>query len=145
MIIYHNQPTISSDAAMQVVQTGIAMAREQGKEVTIAVVAPSGHLMAQWSTDHAKFNTPEFAYNKAFTAAMFQCASTDFYERIKDIPAVKQGLTNRDPRYMTFPGGLPIIKDGQFIGAVGVSGGSAEEDIAFAKAGIASLDADFKV
>ena len=142
MSIYQNQARITSESALALITNVIESAKTKGNEITVAVVTPNGHLVGQLSTTNARFNTVEFAYNKAFTAAAFRSNTLDFYNKMKNNPEVLQGLTNRDPRFMTFAGGLPIFKDGQCIGAIGISGGTAEEDVAFAKAAIASIGAE---
>ena len=59
-------------------------------------------------------------------------------DAIGDIPQLREGIVHRD-RLVIFGGGLPIVSDGQVIGAIGVSGGSEEQDGVCAKAGLERL------
>jgi uncharacterized protein GlcG (DUF336 family) len=59
---------------------------------------------------------------------------------IEGEPALREGIVHRD-RLVVFGGGVPLRVDGALVGAVGVSGGSAEQDREIAEAGAAALSA----
>jgi uncharacterized protein GlcG (DUF336 family) len=71
-------------------------------------------------------------------AAFNGVPTADWYPMIKDEPALLTGIVHRD-RLVVFGGGLPLHSDGQLVGAVGVSGGSAEQDILVATASADAL------
>jgi len=104
--------------------------------VTIAIVDDGGHLLALQRLDGAAPISSHIAPAKAHTAALGQ-RETKVYEDI---------INNGRYAFLTAPevkgmleGGVPIMKDGQCLGAVGVSGVKSNEDAQVAKAGIAAL------
>jgi glc operon protein GlcG len=104
--------------------------------VAIAIVDDGGHLLSFQRLDGAAPISAHIAPAKAKTAAMGR-RETKIYEDI-----VNNGRTS----FVTVPyidglleGGVPIVYEGQVIGAVGVSGVKSEQDAQIAKAGIAAL------
>ena len=104
--------------------------------VTIAIVDDGGHLLALQRLDGAAPISSHIAPAKAHTAALGQ-RETKVYEDI---------INNGRYAFLTAPevkgmleGGVPIMKDGQCLGAVGVSGVKSNEDAQVEKAGIAAL------
>lgn len=113
-----------------------ALALEKGWAVTIAVVDDGGHLLGLSRLDGAAPVSAHIAPAKAQTAALGQRA-TKIYEDI-----INKGRT----AFLSAPfiegmleGGVPVVVDGQTIGAVGVSGVQSHEDAQVAEAGIAAL------
>ena len=113
-----------------------AEALANGWAVTIAIVDDGGHLLALQRLDGASPLTAHMAPSKAMTASLGR-RETKVYEDI---------INNGRTAFVTAPlvdgmleGGVPIIVDGQVIGAVGVSGVKSEQDAQIAKAGIAAL------
>jgi uncharacterized protein GlcG (DUF336 family) len=104
--------------------------------VTIAIVDDGGHLLWLQRLDGCPAISAHIAPAKAHTAAMGRRESKSYEDVINQgrvsflsAPAIEGMLE----------GGVPIIKDGQCIGAVGVSGVKSSEDAQIAKAGIAAL------
>ena len=104
--------------------------------VTIAIVDDGGHLLHLQRLDGAAPISAHIAPAKAHTSAMGQRESKIYEDLINQgrfsflsVPTI-QG---------TLEGGVPIVKDGAFLGAVGVSGVKSSEDAQIAKAGIAAL------
>jgi glc operon protein GlcG len=113
-----------------------AEAKQNNWAVTIAVVDDGGHLLGLQRLDGVAAISAHIAPAKAHTAAVGR-RETKVYEDI-----INQGRTS----FLSAPllqgmleGGVPILKDGQVIGAVGVSGVKSSEDAQIAKAGIAAL------
>lgn len=113
-----------------------AEAKKNNWAVTIAVVDDGGHLLGLQRLDGVAAISAHIAPAKAHTAAVGR-RETKIYEDI-----INQGRTS----FLSAPlvqgmleGGVPILKDGQVIGAVGVSGVKSSEDAQIAKAGIAAL------
>ena len=122
------------------VQTMLAAAQAEASKnnwaVAIAVVDDGGHLMGFARMDGVATISAHIAPAQANTAALGRRESK-VYEDI-----INQGRTS----FLSAPvlqgmleGGVPILKDGQCIGAVGVSGVKSNEDAQIAKAGIAAL------
>jgi glc operon protein GlcG len=113
-----------------------AEALQNGWAVTIAIVDDGGHLLWLQRLDGAAAVSAHIAPAKAHTAALGRRESK-IYEDV-----INQGRVS----FLSAPsieglleGGVPIVKDGQCIGAVGVSGVKSNEDAQIAKAGIAAL------
>lgn len=113
-----------------------ACANENNWAVTIAIVDDGGHLLGLQRLDGAAPLSAHIAPAKAHTAAMGR-RETKVYEDI---------INNGRTAFLTAPfveglleGGVPIIVDGEVIGAVGVSGVKSSEDAEIAAAGIAAL------
>lgn len=113
-----------------------AHALKNGWSVTISIVDDGGHLLWLQRLDGAAAVSSHIAPAKARTAAMGRRESKGYEDMINggrvsflSAPSI-EGLLE---------GGVPIVKDGQVIGAVGVSGVKSSEDAEIARAGIAAL------
>ena len=104
--------------------------------VTIAIVDDGGHLLWLQRLDGAAPVSAHIAPAKAHTAALGRRESK-IYEDV--INAGRYSFLSAPDLKGLLEGGVPIIKDGQVIGAVGVSGVKSNEDAQIAKAGIAAL------
>lgn len=104
--------------------------------VVIAIVDAGGYLMGLQRLDGVATISSEIAPAKARTAAVGKRESK-IYEDI--INAGRYSFLSAPTLTGMLEGGVPIIKDGQCIGAVGVSGVKSSEDAQIAKAGIAAL------
>lgn len=112
-----------------------AEARRNNWAVTIAIVDDGGHLLWLQRLDGAAPASAHIGPEKARTAALGR-RETRLYEDM-----INQGRTSflSAPLQGLLEGGVPIVVDGQVIGAVGVSGVKSSEDAQIAKAGIAAL------
>ena len=110
-----------------------------GLGAAVAVVDPHGELVAFARTDGCGLASINIAMNKAFTAARERVESRVLGERSRTegFPLTNFG----DPRYVGWGGGVPIVVDGEVIGAIGVSGLPEEADIELARWAAASLAA----
>ena len=112
-------------------------AAAMGVPECIAVVDPSGELLAFTRMDGARPGSIEIAVTKARSAARRRRATAD--EAGGDVlNGVRMALA-ANLNVTGVGGGLPIVVDGQTIGAIGVSSGTVDEDVAIAQAGIAAL------
>ena len=126
--------SLSLSAAQRVADAAVAAARASGVAVCVAVSDPSGEPIVTVRMDGAPRLSADVARNKAYTVASFNGMPTHaWWPAIADDPALVHGLTHT-PRLVIFAGGAPIRIDGALVGAVGVSGGSAEQDRAIAEA-----------
>jgi uncharacterized protein GlcG (DUF336 family) len=116
-----------------------AEARRIGIDMDIAVVDEGGHLLGFWRMDRAKVTSIEIAINKAFTAAGTRTPTRN-YRSVGAADGPAFGINaSHGGRFTIFGGGLPIVIDGECIGAVGCSSGTPEEDEQVAQAGIDAL------
>lgn len=121
-------------------QQGKAKAKELGVNAAIVVVDAAGHLAGALRMDNALWVTPEIAQAKAVTAAAFRATTAELEERWKARPLFATSVVGLGPgRFLVGKGAVPIIEDGQVIGAVGVSGGiPADLDHQIAEAAVQS-------
>jgi glc operon protein GlcG len=108
-----------------------------GGRAAVAVVDAHGELVAFLRTDGCGLASINIAINKAFTAARERVESRVLGERSRTegFPITNFG----DPRYVGWGGGVPIVVEGEVIGAIGVSGLPEEADIEIARWAAASL------
>jgi len=99
-------------------------ARRNGWTVTIAVIEPNGQLMAFRRLDGASYGSIDAAMGKARTAAFFRQPSSASGERL----AAGNLSPLAVPNMLPVQGGVPIVAGGRIIGAIGVSGATAQQD-----------------
>ena len=126
--------SISAAVAQKMVAAAVAKAEELGVGQVVAVLDESGLLKAFCRMEGTPLVSIEASQNKAYTA-LLGMPSQDFFDSIKDDPALVAGVPHL-PRIVTFGGGLPIRSGDAVVGAIGVSGGTVEQDIACAQAGL---------
>lgn len=129
---------ISADAASTAVRAAVAHAETLGLRINAAVTDASGVLAAFLRMPGAFLHSVDIAIDKAYTAASFGLPTQAWMGVIGQDDALRIGLPLR-ARMVIFGGGLPIVEDGELIGGIGVSGGSAEQDEACARAGLAAI------
>ena len=124
--------------AQEILDAAQAAAAAMGVPVTIAVLDGAGHLKAFARMDRAVLGSIDIALKKAKTAVLFGMASEQVREFSKP-GAASQWLEATNGVLVTFAGGMPFKDaDGAIAGAIGVSGGSVEQDRAVAAAGAAA-------
>jgi uncharacterized protein GlcG (DUF336 family) len=131
--------SVSHESAQKMAAAAVAKATALGVPQVVAVLDESGLLKAFCRMDGAALVSIEVAQNKAYTA-LFGMPSQDFYNFIKDDPALLAGVPHI-PRIAIFGGGLPIKVGDRVVGGIGVSGGTVEQDVACAQAGLDALKA----
>ncbi|SFP72202.1 Uncharacterized conserved protein GlcG, DUF336 family [Geopseudomonas sagittaria] len=134
-----NQLTLSLDLALSAMSAALAEARTLGVRVSVSIVDASGQLIHLAHMDGAPAPSRDIAHDKAWTAAGFGLATSAWEERLASMPAsVRDGLMQR-PRLALFGGGVPVKVEGSVVGAIGVSGASAEQDEQCAQAGVNAI------
>jgi len=132
------QRIIGTEAAASAAQAAVAHAQSLGIGINVAVTDRAGVLMAFLRMPGAFLHSIDIAIDKAYTAASFGFPTSQWGALVAGDELLRIGLNQR-PRLVMFGGGLPIVEAGERIGAIGVSGGSAEQDEACAAAGVAAL------
>jgi uncharacterized protein GlcG (DUF336 family) len=130
-----SRPTLTLEDVKRIAVAAEAEARANNWAVTIAVVDDGGHLLWLQRLDGAAPISASIAPAKARTAAVGRRESRVYEEMINNgrhsfISAPLEGMLE---------GGVPIVVDGQCVGAVGVSGVKSSEDAQIAKAGIQAV------
>lgn len=134
-----NLVSVSLEDAQRVIAAGQAKAAEIGSPSNVAVVDAGGNLVSHIRMDEAWVGSVDISINKAFTARAFDIATGDL---AKDAQPGKQfyGIhESNHGRVMIFAGGIPLRQDGQVVGAVGVSGGTGEQNQTVAEAAAAAF------
>lgn len=123
---------LSLEKARKIIRAGEKKAKEMNLSAVFAVVNSEGNLIIEERMDNAILVSVEVAYKKAYTAAALKLNTQDLTALVQP-GAMFYGLQS-DPKYIVFGGGMLLKVDGKIVGAIGVSGGSAQEDIEIAKA-----------
>ena len=110
-------------------------ALQRGKAGVIVVSDPHGELLGLLRMDGAPLSSIQIAINKAYTAARERKPSYEVGQKARD-PERGFPMTNfGELKFTTWGGGLPIVIEGQVIGAVAISGLPASEDMEIAEMG----------
>jgi glc operon protein GlcG len=124
-------------------QRAIAAIRDEmlrrGKAGVIAVVDAAGETIALLRLDGAPRQSVTIATNKAFSAAREGRETEQIGERARTPGSGFEMVYFGDPRFVGWPGGIPVVVDGAVVGAVGVSGLPGEVDVELARIGIAAI------
>jgi uncharacterized protein GlcG (DUF336 family) len=131
---------ITTDAAQSVAAAARRHAEVLGVAVNIAVVDDTGLLTVFCRMDGAERPAGDIAQDKAYTAAGFGMATDEWADFIKDDPSLVVGAPTGIRRLIVFAGGLPLLVDNAVVGAVGVSGGSPDQDAEIARVAAACFD-----
>lgn len=132
--------TIGSEAAVEAIVAAVGRGREIAGPVVSAVVGARGELVAFLHANGAPPPSAKIAQDKAYTAASFRVPTPAVFEMVSGNAALREGIAAQ-PGVAMFGGGLPIEIDGEFVGAIGVSGASEAQDIECANAGLAAIGA----
>ena len=128
---------LTLDIAARSLEASLAKAREMGIPVTIVVVDAGGHVVTSARMDGARFLTFEIAYGKAHGCVGFHRTGHEVAAFGQAAAAFSSALAvASDGRFFPALGSIRIIREGEEIGAIGVSGGTGEEDHQIAQAGV---------
>lgn len=131
--------SLTIDGAKKVIAGAVAYAKKHNAPGgAIAVVDEGGHLMALERLDGTFAAGADISIGKARTAALFKRPTKVFEDTIKNGRTTLIALP--DALFTPLQGGIPIVIDGQIVGAIGVSGAaSAQQDEEIANAGANTL------
>ena len=115
---------IGMEAAQALIARAVAAAETRNFRMAVAIVEPSGELVAFVRMDDTQYGSIYVAQKKATTAARYRLATSVMEERTLAGRIVT--LANDDS--LPIAGGVPIVIDGKIVGAIGVSGAAAAED-----------------
>ena len=130
---------ITLNDAKRIIAAAEKKAEEIGQPMNIAVADQGGNLIAHVRMDGAWIGSINISMNKAFTSRAFDISTKDLADNSQPGQQFFGIHASNDGRIMIFAGGIPLKKDGKVVGAIGVSGGSGEQDHAVAEAGVAAF------
>jgi uncharacterized protein GlcG (DUF336 family) len=128
------QQSASLEDARRVMAAGEDRARQLGQPMNIAVVDAGGNLIAHERMDGAWIGSVDVSINKAFTARAFDIATNALAPNAQPGQQFYGIDGSNGGRIMIFAGGVPLVVDGEVVGAVGVSGGDGQQDQTVAEA-----------
>ena len=131
--------SITLEDSRRVIDAAERKAQDIGQPMDIAVADAGGNLKAHVRMDGALLASVHISMNKAYSAVALKAQT-------KDLAGVTQpgaplfGLGEAsNGRIVIFAGGIPLVRDGDIVGAIGVSSGTVEQDQEVAEAGAAAL------
>ena len=130
-----SKPTVSLELAKKIAAQAHAEAAKSKLTVVIAIIDDGGSLVYLERMDGTQLGSIVVAQEKATTALKFKRSSKVF----EDMVAGGRNAVLSLPGVVAIEGGLPLVVDGAFIGAIGISGAKSAEDGVIAQAGLAAL------
>ena len=131
--------SINLETARRIIAAAEKKAAEIGQPMNIAIADAGGNLVAHVRMDNAWIGSVDISIKKAWTSRAFDITTKDLAANSQSGDQFFGIHASNDGRVMIFAGGIPLKKDGKVIGAIGVSGGSGQQDHAVAEAGAAAL------
>ena len=130
---------VKLEDARRVIAAAEKKAEEIGQPMNIAVADAGGNLVAHVRMDNAWIGSVDISIKKAWTSRAFDITTKDLADNSQSGDQFFGIHASNNGRVMIFAGGIPLKKDGTVVGAIGVSGGSGEQDHAVAEAGAAAF------
>ncbi len=125
--------------ARRVIAAAEKEAKKIGQPMNIAVADAGGNLVAHVRMDNAWIGSIDISIKKAYTSRAFDIATKDLAEHSQSSNQFFGIHASNNGKVMIFAGGIPLKKDGKVVGAIGVSGGSGEQDHQVAEAGASAF------
>jgi uncharacterized protein GlcG (DUF336 family) len=126
--------TMTLEEARKIIAAAEKKAVEIKQPMNIAVVDEGGNLVSHVRMDGAWIGSIDISINKAFTSRAFDIATKDLAQHSQSGGQFFGIHASNHGRIMIFAGGIPLKRGGKVVGAVGVSGGSGEQDHSVAQA-----------
>lgn len=135
--VYAGSAAVTLKTALPLIYAAEKKAEAIGVPMVITVLDAGGAMIAQHRMDDALLASVEISANKAYTAVALKMPTSDL-AKLAQPGQPLFGIQNSS-KVVIFGGGIPIVSDGKIIGAIGVSGGSVDQDVECAKAGLAAF------
>lgn len=133
----YGQPGVTLEQASKAVEAAMAEAKKNGWFMAIAVVSNGGHLVSFSKMDQTQFGSVKIAIHKATAAAHFRRPTKAFEDRVAQGGAGIAVITLDG--VIASEGGIPLMRDGKIIGAIGCSGATGAQDGQACKAGVDTI------
>jgi uncharacterized protein GlcG (DUF336 family) len=114
-------------------------AEEIGQPMNIAVADVGGNLVAHVRMDGAWFGSVDISIKKAWTSRAFDISTKDLADNSQSGDQFFGIHASNNGKVMIFAGGIPLKQGGKVVGAIGVSGGTGDQDHEVAEAGVEAL------
>jgi len=130
---------VKLEDARRVISAAEKKASEFGQPMNIAVADEGGNIVAHVRMDNAWMGSIDISMKKAYTSRAFDIETRVLAEHSQSGDEFFGIHVSNNGKIMIFAGGIPLKQDGKVVGAIGVSGGSGEQDHAVAAAGAAAF------
>ena len=130
---------LTLEDARKIIAAAEKKAEALKQPMNIAVADAGGNLIAHVRMDEAWMGSIDISIKKAFTSRAFDISTKDLATFSQSGGQFFGIHASNDGRVMIFAGGVPLKRAGKVVGAIGVSGGSGEQDHAVAEAGAAAF------
>jgi uncharacterized protein GlcG (DUF336 family) len=130
---------VTLEDARRIIAAAEKKAQEIGQPMNIAVADGGGNLVSHVRMDGAWMGSIDISIKKAFTARAFDISTKELAKFSQSGGQFFGIHASNEGRVMIFAGGIPLKRGGKVVGAIGVSGGSGEQDQAVAEAGSAAF------
>jgi uncharacterized protein GlcG (DUF336 family) len=127
------------DDARRAIAAAEKKSKEIGQPMNIAVADEGGNLVAHVRMDGAWLGSIDISIKKAYTSRAFDISTRDLAIHSQSGGQFFGIDASNNGKIMIFAGGIPLKKDGKVVGAIGVSGGSGDQDHTVAEAGVAAF------
>jgi uncharacterized protein GlcG (DUF336 family) len=131
--------SVSLEDARRIIAAAEKKAQEIGQPMNIAVADEGANLVAFIRMENAWLGSIDIAQKKAFTSRAFDISTKDLAQHSQSGNQFFGIHASNDGKVMIFAGGIPLKSGGKVVGAIGVSGGSGDQDHAVAEAGAAAF------
>jgi uncharacterized protein GlcG (DUF336 family) len=132
--------TLTLEHARRIIAAAEKKATSIGQPMNIAVVDAGGNLIAHARMDDAWIGSVQISIDKAWTARAFDIATKDLARHSQPDGQFFGIHATNHGRVTIFAGGVPLKSQGKIVGAVGVSGGTGDQDQSVAEAGAGALE-----
>ena len=130
---------ITIEEAQRIISAADQKAQEIGQPMNVAIMDAGRNLKAFHRMDGAWVASIDIAIDKAFTSAGRGLSTRDIGQMAQPGQPLFGINTTHGGRIIIFAGGIPLTRDGEVVGAVGVSGGTVDQDHEVAEAGVAAF------
>jgi uncharacterized protein GlcG (DUF336 family) len=130
---------VKLEDARRVISAAEKKAREIGQPMNIAVADEGGNIVAHVRMDNAWIGSIDISMKKAYTSRAFDIETKELAKHSQSGGEFFGIHVSNNGKIMIFAGGIPLKLDGKVVGAIGVSGGSGDQDHAVAAAGAAAF------
>ena len=125
--------------ARRIITAAEQKADQIGQPMNVAVVDEGGNLIAFERMANAWLGSIDISQKKAWNSRAFDIATKDLAAHAQSGDQFFGIHASNDGKVMIFAGGIPLKQDGKVVGAIGLSGGSGDQDHAVAEAGVAAF------
>jgi uncharacterized protein GlcG (DUF336 family) len=131
--------TVTLEEAQTIIQAAQQKAQEIGQPMNVAVVDNGRQLKAFARMEDAWLGSIDIAIDKAFTSASFLLSTQDLADMAQPGQPLYGLNTTNSGRIVIFAGGIVLMRGDEVAGAIGVSGGTVDQDQEVAEAGVAAF------